>query len=580
MPGKRASPDDAESSPAVVAEDDRLVRERIAGHPRPALFWAAGFCGLLALELGRFAGGAMRFGVVVEFCYESIVYFPRWIAGNVAGTLGPTAGTVAFVLTALFLLALLSGPISASLGRSPVNALGLPVPLAYRRVGDRAVVTIALGLFFAALAWTPAGAVLDAVVAALASAVEWVASLQTLTSRETIPNQGHRTPGGGWEGPFLGLTPAQAWALRVAVVFGYAFVLLAWLWRGYNVYREHYRGADWTPRDDVVDRFRRHWWGLFGLAVVTGFFVMAIWAPALTSVPIQENHYQPYQHETAYLTDDGEVATISHGEANMESRSNGASNVGPLSYDDYDRWAPAGTNRDGKDLFTFIVFGARTSLVIGLLAVGIGAGLALVLSLLTAYYKGVVDVIVVLTSDTIISIPQFLLLLTLIVVLAEWQHPIVEFYDGGVLMALIFGLTMWPGLWRSLRGPSLQATENQWVDAAESYGQRPTVIMRKHMAPYVVSYMMIYGSLILGTIVIQTSALSFLGIGVTPPTPEWGRMIADGRQFVSTKSWHIATIMGFLIVLVVVGFNALGDAIRDAIDPETQVGDAGGGGGA
>jgi len=558
--------------------DDRRFRDRVAENPRPALVWAGGAGLLLALELGRFAGGLRAFGGIVQFLYESVAFFPGWIGGNVTTTFGPTAGTVAFTLTALCLLALLSGPITVRLHTSPVDALGVPVPTAYKHWAERAIVTLAIGAAFALVAWTPAGAVYDAAVGALLAGIDLLSELPVLTSRETIPNQGHRMPGGGWDGPFLGLSPAQAWALRVLVVFGYAAVLLAWTWRGYDVYREHYRGADWTPRDDTVDRFVSHRWGSAGLVIVTGFFVFAIWAPALTSVPVEHNHYQPYQHEVTYLTDDGELATISHGEANIDSRSNGASNVAPLTYDEYGRWAPAGTNSDGKDLFTFIVYGARTSLVIGLLSVILGAGFALALAMITAYYKGLVDIVAIFASDTVQGVPQFLLILILMVILSEANHPIVTFYDGAILLALIFGFTLWPGLWRSIRGPSLQVTEEEWVDAAKSYGQRATVIMRKHMAPYVLGYLLIYASLILGTTVIQTAALSFLGIGINPPTPEWGRMIADGRPFVSTKSWHIATIMGFLIVLVVTGFNALGDAIRDAIDMEATLDEESGGG--
>jgi len=564
----------------AVASDDRRFRDRVAENPRPALVWLGGAAVLLALELGRIAAGLLRLGAIARFLYESVAYFPAWIGENVAGVLGPAAGTAAAALVAVALLALLSGSITVRLGPSPVDALGIPVPTAYKHWGERAVVTAALAVVVALVAWTPLGAALAAAADALTAGVESLSSLQVLTSRETIPNQGHRTPDGGWEGPFLGLSPAQAWALRVAVVFGYAFAVIGWVWYGYTVYREYYRGADWTPRDDSVERFVTHRWGILGFVVVTSFFVMAVWAPALTSVPVEHGHYQPYQHEVTYLTDDGDLATTLHGEANIDSRSNGASNVGPLSYDDYGRWAPAGTNSDGKDLFTFIVFGARTSLVIGLLSVIIGAGSALAVAMITAYYKGVVDLVAVLASDTIQGIPAFLLILTLVVVLSEWNHPIVTFYDGGILLALIFGFTLWPGLWRSVRGPSLQVTEEAWIDAARSFGQRPTLIMRKHMAPYVLGYLLIYASLVLGTTVIQTAALSFLGVGVTPPTPEWGRMIADGRPYISTKSWHISTIMGFLIVLVVTGFNALGDAIRDAIDVEATVDEEGGGEGA
>jgi peptide/nickel transport system permease protein len=572
--------DEADGDLAEDFHDDKTLKQRFVENPGPGLRWAVVLFALLALEAGRFADGLSDSGQVFVFIYESVVYIPHAVGDNAGAALGsPVAGTVAFALTAFLLLVLVADPLIVRLPDPPAEMLGLSVN-GYGRWADRVLVGSVLGVVAVLLAVTPVGTGLDATVAAIQSGLESLGELQTLTSRETIPNQGHRTPGGGWEGPFLGLSPALAWGLRVVVIFGYAFGLLAWLWHGYNVYREHYRGTDWTPFDDTVRRFRNHSWGLFGLVIVVTFFTMALWAPALTSVPIEHNHYEPYQHEVTYL-EDGELQTTLHGEANMHSRSDGtASNVGPLSYDDYGRWAPAGTNSDGKDLFTFIVFGARTSLVIGLLTVSIGASLALAVAMITAYYKGLVDLLFIFTTDTFMSVPQFLVLLMLLVIFSEANHPIVEYYDGGVLMALIFAATLWPALWRSIRGPALQVAEEEWIDAAKSYGQRPGMIMRKHMTPYVMGYLLIYGSLILGSIVIQTAALSFLGVGVAPPTPEWGRMIADGRPFIATQSWHIATIMGFLIVFLVLGFNALGDAIRDAIDAETSLdGDTVGGGG-
>jgi len=147
---------------------------------------------------------------------------------------------------------------------------------------------------------------------------------------------------------------------------------------------------------------------------------------------------------------------------------------------------------------------------------------------------------------------------------------IATIYNGAALLALIFGVFYWPLYWRTVRGPAFQTVENEWIDAARSYGQRPLTLMRKHIAPYVVSYLLIYASLGLGGIIISTAALSYLGLGITAPTPEWGRLVNLGQRFVPTVSWHISIIPGLAIVLVVTGFNALGDGIRDAIDPESE----------
>ena len=101
--------------------------------------------------------------------------------------------------------------------------------------------------------------------------------------------------------------------------------------------------------------------------------------------------------------------------------------------------------------------------------------------------------------------------------------------------------------------------------------------MQKHMLPYVVGYLLIYASLTLGGIIIAVAGLSYLGLGITPPTPEWGRAISSGQPYVATASWHISLIPGIMITLIVVGFNAFGDGIRDALDPQSEGGEDTGG---
>ncbi|WP_049902236.1 ABC transporter permease [Halococcus agarilyticus] len=398
-----------------------------------------------------------------------------------------------------------------------------------------------------------------------------VVELPTLLTRELIPNQGYQLPNGNWQGTFLGLSPAIAWTLRVVLIYVYAFAWLAWLWYGYLTFRRNYRFADWTPTDDRIDRLRDHRWGQFGFVVVFVFVMFAMFAPALGPTTLQSNIIDPYSYEVTYYDEEvSEVSTASVGTANLAAQSRGTpdQNVGLWSYDEYDRFHPAGTVTNGKDMFTFLVFGARISLFIALSATLIAGGIALVLALVTAYYKGLADLVTVVASDAFSSIPLLLLLIMLSVVLSgTW---ISNLYNGAVILVLIFGVFYWPFYWRTIRGPAFQTVENEWIDAAKSYGQSPFTLMRKHIAPYVVSYLLIYASLGLGGIIISTSALSYLGLGITAPTPEWGRLVVLGQQYVPTVSWHISIIPGLAIVLVVTGFNALGDGIRDAIDPESE----------
>ena len=399
-------------------------------------------------------------------------------------------------------------------------------------------------------------------------------AIPTLLSRSLIPNDGFYD-GEAWVGTFLGLEPAHAWLLRVLLIYAYAFVWLGWLWVGYRTFRNHYRYADWTPRDDMVDRLRSHRWGQFGFVLVMIFLVMALFGPALGPTTAEANLRQPYSHYTQFYDEETDsVRNVTVGTANLGSASEGNpdANVGPWTYDDFGRFHPFGTLTTGKDMFTFLAAGARISLMIGIVSLA-GAGLiAATLALLTAYYKGLADLAVVIAGDSIQALP---LLLVLILASATFSGTwIAELYNGAVMLIAIFVVIQWPFLWRAVRGPAFQIAEEEWIDAAKSYGQKPRVIMRKHMLPYVIGYLLIYTSLTLGGIIVAVAGLSFLGLGITPPTPEWGRAISSGQPYVATASWHISLIPGILITLIVVGFNALGDGIRDAIDPQSESGTA------
>jgi len=502
--------------------DDLPLRERVRANPRPAQRWAAVFALLLLVEIGALL-------TVVLEVLKAIVGIPA----NAAVTLLTNLGVI-------------GGATVASLQASIENAV----------------------------AWVAWGQ-------------SFTREIPTLLSREVIPNQGYELPQQGWQGTFLGLEPAYAWAIRLVLVVVYWFFLLFWLFRGYEVFRTHYRQADWTPRDDIADRFRGHRWGQFGLVVVASFLMMAIFAPTLGTTTVTQNIEDPCLHEIQYYDgDSGEVDDITVCRANGASASNGAgsNNVGPFQYDDFGRFHPFGTlPTPGKDLFAFMMAGSRVSLFVGMVAIGLGGTFAVVGALVSAYYKGVTDLLLVVASDSILTIPGLLLLILVSAVFRG--HWLQQIYGGALLIALVLAFTNWPVLWRALRGPAFQVSEQEWIDAARSYGQRPRATMQRHMLPYITGYLLIYGSMTLGGVIIALSALSFLGLGVQPPTPEWGRAIDLGQSYIATQSWHISFIPGVLIVVVVTGFNALGDGVRDALDPQSDVGGdgaemgAGGGGG-
>jgi len=452
---------------------------------------------------------------------------------------------------------------------------GLVTVLDATVVGATGIVEIVVGLF----APGPARVAVDVQIAVsgfLDGIRNFARGFPTLLSRDLIPNQGHRTgPNGPWVGTFLGLQPAVAWAIRATLVVAYSVGCFYWTFRGWLVFREHYRAADWTPSDDVVDRLRGHYWGQFGILVLVLFLTMSLFGPTLGTTTVDRNIISPYSYDTSYYDEDaGEVKTVPVGNANFNSKSKGDSgqNVGPLTYDDYDRFHVFGTLKNGRDLFSYMMGGARITLIVAGIAIGLAALIAMLLSMVAAYYGGTVDLTVLTVSDGVVSIPQLLLLIMASFVFNG--HWLGDALNGGLLLALLFGMTTWPFLWRAVRGPALQVAEEEWIMAAQSFGQHPRTIMQKHMLPFVLGYLLVYASMTVGGIIISLSALSFLGngLGITQPTPAWGRAVSEGQGLVSTASWHISFISGMMIVVLVVGLNALGDGVRDAIDPESGAG--------
>jgi peptide/nickel transport system permease protein len=416
---------------------------------------------------------------------------------------------------------------------------------------------------------------------------QYLQSLPTAFSREMIPNQGYQTgPDGPWVGTFMGLEPAYAWAIRFTLIMAYSFFTLYWLFRGWIVFRDHYRHAEWTPSDDIVNRLRGHRWGQFGIFVLAVFLIMAVFGPALGPTTVEQNIQSPYSYSVEYYSEEtGSVEELMVGDANFNSKSKGAGdqNVGPMEYDDFGRFHPFGTLTNGRDLFTFMMGGARITLVVAGLAIGTATLIAATLSMVSAYYAGRVDLTILTTAEGVMSIPRLLLLIMVSAVFAN--HWLGRVLDGGFLLAIIFAFTTWPFLWRAVRGPALQVAQEEWIKAAKSFGQPSPRIMRKHMLPYILGYLLVYASMSTGGIIIGLAALSFLGngLGISPPTPAWGRAVSLGQTYVSSQSWHISLIPGLMIVFLVTGLNAFGDGIRDAIDPEsigTEGEEAAAGGGA
>ncbi len=220
---------------------------------------------------------------------------------------------------------------------------------------------------------------------------------------------------------------------------------------------------------------------------------------------------------------------------------------------------PLGTDRYGRDLLTRIIYGGRYALIIGVGVVMIQAAIGVTLGLTAGYYGGVMESIIMRLTDVMLSIPSVVLAMT-----------IAGFLGGGIQNVIIaVGAIGWRDYSRLVRGEVLSAKERTFVEAARASGCGHPRIMIHHILPHIVAPVIAYSALAAGAAILWAAALSFLGLGAQPPTPEWGAMLADGREDMR-DAWWIATFPGLAIMITVLGFNFFGDALRKVFDPKAK----------
>jgi peptide/nickel transport system permease protein len=293
------------------------------------------------------------------------------------------------------------------------------------------------------------------------------------------------------------------------------------------------------------DRTRKHRLSLFGLAFILLLVAVALFGPLFTDDPTKVNFDEKNRpplgfsiQQSIYDVNSGQFVTTEY----------------PGTWQH-----PLGTDDKGRDMLAMLISGARVSLQVGLLASMIAIFIGSILGVLSAYFGGWVDMALMRFTDIMMTFPFFLLLVFIIFI----------FGPSLVFIILVIGLTGWTGTARLVRSEALSLRTREFIMASKSLGASDTRIIFRHLIPNVMSSIIVIATLSVPGVILAEAALSFIGLG-DPTVASWGLILNAGQRSLDT-AWWVAVEPGFMLFLTVLAFNFLGDGIRDAFDPRSQL---------
>lgn len=273
----------------------------------------------------------------------------------------------------------------------------------------------------------------------------------------------------------------------------------------------------------TAGRMRRNRLALFGIVVLGFFLIVAVFAPV--------------------------IAPYGFAETNVPDRLQGPSETHPF-----------GTDQYGRDIFSRVVYGARIAFQVAVAVPLVAMVVGVPVGLLAGYYGGRIDNVLMRLMDSIFAFPSILLGLTLVAV----------FGQSLVNIVVALGIVFIPQFARITRGSAMSAAKEDHVKVAKSMGASDVRILGLHVLPFCISAILVQASIVAALAIVLESSLSFLGVGVPPPRPSWGAMLRVGKGFISSGQWWYSVFPGLGIVFSVLGFNLLGDGLRDVLDPRTD----------